>query len=438
MLDITFIRENLDIVKAALKNKNREDVDLGRILELAEARKKAAGDISDINRKRNEAQAARDAEAGKQLKDDLKAAEEAYQALEKELVSLLIQVPNIPSADTPVGPGEESNKVLSEWGQKPAFSFAPKAHWDIGRELGLIDNEKAAEVSGARFTYLKGDLAMLQFALIDLAFKTLSSRDEIARIAREAGIEADSKPFIPVVPPVMMKPQVMNRMARLEPMDERYVFKEDDIVLVGSAEHTLGPLHMDETIAEDRLPIRYVGYSTSFRREAGAAGKDTRGILRLHQFDKVEMETFCLPEHSYAEQDLLVAIQSDLMKRLNIAHRLIICSTGDQGDADHRHIDLECWMPGQSAQDASEGLGRYRETHSADLMQGYQARRLNTKVKRASGESEPVHMNDATVFAVGRTLIAILENYQNEDGSVTIPEVLRAYMGKEKLEKANI
>jgi seryl-tRNA synthetase len=429
MLDITFIRENLDIVKAALKNKNREDVDLDRILELAEARKKAAGDISDINRKRNEAQAARDAEAGKQLKDELKAAEEAYQGLEKELVSLLIQVPNIPSADTPVGPGEESNQVISEWGQKPAFSFAPKAHWDIGHDLGLIDNEKATEVSGTRFTYLKGDLAMLQFALIDFAMKTLSSREEVTRIAKEAGIETDTKPFIPVIPPVMMKPQVMNRMARLEPMDERYIFKEDDIVLVGSAEHTLGPLHMDETIAEDRLPIRYVGYSTSFRREAGAAGKDTRGILRLHQFDKVEMETFCLPEHSYAEQDLLVAIQSDLMKRLNVAHRLIICSTGDQGDADHRHIDLECWMPGQDT---------YRETHSADLMQGYQARRLNTKVKRASGESEPVHMNDATVFAVGRTLIAILENYQNEDGSVTVPEVLRAYMGKEKLEKVNI
>jgi seryl-tRNA synthetase len=338
-------------------------------------------------------------------------------------------VPNIPSADTPVGPDEASNQVLSEWGQKPAFSFAPKAHWDIGHDLGLIDNEKATEVSGTRFTYLKGDLAMLQFALIDFAMKTLSSRDEIARIAKDAGIETDTKPFIPIIPPMMMKTQVMNRMARLEPMDERYIFKEDDIVLVGSAEHTLGPLHMDETITEERLPIRYVGYSTSFRREAGAAGKDTRGILRLHQFDKVEMETFCLPEHSYAEQDLLVAIQSDLMKRLNIAHRLIICSTGDQGDADHRHIDLECWKPGQDT---------YRETHSADLMQGYQARRLNTKVKRASGDSEPVHMNDATVFAIGRTLIAILENYQNEDGSVTIPEVLRAYMGKEKLEKVSV
>ncbi len=228
----------------------------------------------------------------------------------------------------------------------------------------------------------------------------------------------------------MMKPSVMNRMARLDPIDERYVFEKDDIVLVGSAEHTLGPLHMDEVITEDRLPIRYVGYSTSFRREAGAAGKDTRGILRLHQFDKIEMETFCLPEHSYAEQDLLVAIQSDLFKQLNIPHRALICSTGDQGDADHRHIDLEAWMPGQNT---------YRETHSADLMQGYQARRLNTRVKRSNGDIEPVHMNDATVFAVGRTLIAIMENYQNEDGTITIPEVLRPYMGnKEKIEKVSI
>lgn len=428
MLDITFIRENPDIVRAALKNKNREGIDLDRVLALADERKKLAGEVSEINRKRGVAQEARDGEAGKQLKEELRVAEEKYQMLEKELVSLLVKIPNIPSADTPVGPDESGNQILRSWGEKPQFTFTPKPHWDLGKGLGIIDNEKAAEVSGARFTYIKGDLALMQFALIQLAMRVLTSQEELDKLAQEAGVVVDTKPFVPVIPPVMMRPQVMNRMARLDPIEERYVFEKDDIVLVGSAEHTLGPLHMDQVIEEKSLPIRYVGYSTSFRREAGAAGKDTRGILRLHQFDKVEMETFCLPEHSYAEQDFLVAIQEYLLRQLNIPHQVLICSTGDQGDADHRHIDVECWMPGQDT---------YRETHSADLMQGYQARRLNTRLKRADGQIETVHMNDATVFAIGRTLIAILENYQNEDGTVTIPEVLRPYMGgKEKIEKA--
>jgi seryl-tRNA synthetase len=426
MLDITFIRENPDIVRSALKNKNHEGIDLDRVLVLADERKKIAGNVSELNRQRNEAASSRDAEAGKRLKDELKDTEEKYQTVEKELVSLLIKIPNIPSADTPVGPDEASNKILRQWGEKPSFSFTAKPHWEIGKELGIIDNEKAAEISGARFTYLKGDLALMQFALVQFAMGTLTSREELEKIASEAGITVDPKPFIPVLPPIMMRPQVMNRMARLDPIEERYVFEKDDLVLVGSAEHTLGPLHMDEIIEEKRLPIRYVGYSTSFRREAGAAGKDTRGILRLHQFEKVEMETFCLPENSYLEQDFLVAIQEHFMRLLKIPYQVIICSTGDQGDADHRHIDIESWMPGQDT---------YRETHSADLMQGYQARRLNTRLRREGGVMEPVHMNDATVFS-GRPLIAILENYQQADGSVVIPEVLRPYMGgREKIEK---
>ncbi|HEV7449478.1 MAG TPA: serine--tRNA ligase [Candidatus Paceibacterota bacterium] len=430
MLDLQFIRENPDIVRAAMKNKNKEGVvDLDRLLQLADDRKKLAGDIGDINRKRNEAQQARDGEAGKRLKDELKMVEDKYAETEKELVSLMVQIPNIPSADTPIGPGEEDNQVLREWGDKPQFGFTPRAHWDLGRELGLIDNEKASEISGARFTFLKGDLALLQFALVQFAMKVLTSRETLEDIVKGAGLSVDPKPFVPVIPPVMMRPQVMNRMARLEPREERYVFDEDT-VLVGSAEHTLGPLHMDEVIAQERLPIRYVGYSTAFRREAGAAGKDTRGILRLHQFDKVEMETFTLPEDSLAEQDFLVAIQEHLMRELKVPYRVVICSTGDQGDADARHIDLECWMPGQDT---------YRETHSADLMQGYQARRLNTRVKRTDGAVETVHMNDATAYAVGRTLIAIMENYQQADGSIAVPEVLRPYMSdREKLEKVTI
>jgi seryl-tRNA synthetase len=233
----------------------------------------------------------------------------------------------------------------------------------------------------------------------------------------------------------MMRSTVMKRMSRLDPIDERYHFEKDDLVFIGSAEHTLGPLHMDETLAESALPIRYVAASAAFRREAGAAGKDTRGILRQHQFDKIEMESFTKPEDGYAEQELFVAIQEHIMQALNIPYQVVLICTGDMGFPDQRQFDIESWMPGQPAEDASQALGRYRETHTSDYMGGFQARRLNTRVKRTDGTLEPVHMNDATAVAIGRTLIAILENYQNEDGTVTIPEVLRAYIGKEKIVK---
>jgi len=430
MLDVTFIRENQELVKAAIKNKNREGIDIEKILALADKRKKLAGDISDLNRSRNEAANRRDAEAGKRLKDELKSAEEKYQTLERELVALLIKVPNIPSADTPVGPDESGNKVIRQWGEKPQFNFEPKAHWDIGHALGVIDSEKAAEVSGARFTYLKGDLALLQFAILQWALSVLTSREKLETIAKEAGLSVNPKPFVPVVPPVMMRSLVMNRMARLDPIDDRFYFEKDDLVLIGSAEHTLGPLHMDETLKEEQLPIRYAGYSPSFRREAGSYGKDTKGILRLHQFDKLEMESFVKPEDGLAEQDFMIAIQEHLMRKLALSHQTVLICTGDMGFPDQRQIDLETWMPGQNT---------YRETHSADYVGGFQARRLNTRLKRTQGETEPVHMNDATVFAMGRTLIAIMENYQQEDGTITVPEVLRPFMGgKEKIEKVQV
>ena len=273
MLDIAFIRENPDIVRAAIKNKNREGIDLDRILVLAEERKNNANEISEINRQRNVAQEARDGEAGKRLKEELKAVEEKHQATEKELVSLLIKIPNIPSADTPIGPDESGNVVIRQWGEKPQFPFAPKAHWDLGKNLGIIDGEKAAEVSGARFVYLKGDMALLEMALMRFGFDTLISEETLKKIIDGAGLTVSSKPFTPVIPPILMRSQVMNRMARLDPIDERYYFEKDDMVFVGSAEHTLGPLHMDEILKEEDLPLRYAAMTPAFRREAGAAGK---------------------------------------------------------------------------------------------------------------------------------------------------------------------
>lgn len=424
MLDIKFIKENKDLVLEAIANKNGGPVDLERVITLSEERKALRQEIDDLNRRKNEAAAARDIEAGKSIKTNLQVVEEKIKEADKELLSLMNLIPNIPSPDTPVGPDDSGNKVLREVGEKPKFDFEPKEHFELGTKLGLIDNERAAEVSGARFTYLKGAAAMLQFALLDLALKTVTNAETMKKIVADFNLDIEPKPFTPVIPPVMIRPAILNRMARLEPREDRYYLEKDDLFLVGSAEHTLGPIHMDEVLEEKSLPIRYVGYSTAFRREAGTYGKDTKGILRMHQFDKMEMESFCLPENSYKEQELMVAIQEYLLQQLGLPYRVMLICTGDMGFPDHRQIDIETWMPGQNV---------YRETHSADLIAGFQPRRLNTRVKRDNGEVEPVHMNDATVFAIGRMLIAIIENYQNADGSITVPEVLRPYFGAERI-----
>ncbi len=401
MLDIKFIKENKDLVIEAAKNKNRE-VDVDRIILLGEERKKLRNEIDLMNQKRKEAANARDVAKGQQIKLDLEELEKDFAEIDKEFISLMIKVPNIYSADTPVGKDESENKVIRKWGEIPQFDFTPKEHDKIGEALGIIDTETAAEVAGSRFTYLKGPLALMQFALIQFALKKLVE-----------------KGFTPVIPPVFIKPAIQNRMARFMTPEDHYIFPADDLMLIGSAEHTLGPIQMDKTVGEKDLPIRLAGYSTAFRREAGTYGKDTKGILRQHQFDKLEMESFTLPEESLKEQDFLVSIQEEILQDLRLPYQVVIVCTGDMGFPDYRQIDIETWMPGQD---------KYRETHSADHTGNFQSRRLNAKVKRADGTSEPLHMNDATALAIGRTLIAVIENYQQADGSVKIPEVLLPYM----------
>lgn len=421
MLDIQFIEENKEIVAKAIKDKKGEDVDLDKLIRLSEERKKLRGQVGEINAQRNKAAKERDIEAGKKLKEESSALEEKLKALEKEFVALMIQIPNVPSPDTPIGSDESGNKVVKQVGKKPEFSFEPLAHWDLAEKLDLIDKETAAEVTGARFSYLKGDLVMLQFALIDLVLKTLTDKAKLEKIAHDAGVSVTVTPFTPVLPPVMVKPAVLNRMSRLEPREDRYYIESDDLFLAGSSEHTLGPMFMDHLFDEQELPLRFVGYSTCFRREAGTYGKDTKGILRQHQFDKLEMETFVVPEQSLSEQNFLVAIQEHILSVLGLPYQVVMICTGDMGFPDHRQVDIETWMPGQQA---------YRETHTSDLIAGFQPRRLNTRVKRTEGKSEHVHMNDATILAIGRALIAIMENYQRRDGAIDVPEVLRPYMGK--------
>ena len=401
MLDIKFIRQHPDIVKQAAKNK-RVEVDIDAILVLDEKRRKVQGEIDELNHKKKEFAQTRDVEGGKKLKEESANLENELRITNDELRNALYQVPNIPTDDTPVGSDESGNQIIKEWGTKPEFDFKPKPHWELGKALDVIDNERAANVSGARFTYLKGDLALMEYALVNFALSVIVK-----------------KGFTPIVPPIFIKPEVFEKMARLEPKEERYHIPSDDLYLIGSAEHTLGPLHMDEIIPEKNLPIRYVAFSPALRREAGAAGKDTRGILRLHQFHKIEMEVFSTAEQGMQEHLNLIAIEEELLQALNLSYQVILKCTGDIGGPNARGVDINTWMPGQD---------RFVETHTADCMTDYQARRLNTKVRRANGSTEFIHMNDATALAIGRTIVAIMENYQTKEGTIKIPEVLKPWM----------
>ncbi len=286
---------------------------------------------------------------------------------------------------------------------------------------GWIDKERAANVAGSRFAYLMGDLVMLQFALIQFVMNTLTSEETLKKIIADLGLKVSSKPFTPVLPPYMIRTSLFDAMDRLEPREDRYKIEGQDLWLQGSAEHVLGSMHANEIFAEKDMPVRYIGYATSFRGEAGTYGKDMEGIIRVHQFDKLEMESFSCAETSHEEHLLFSGIQEYLMQQLQIPYRKLQKCTFDIGKPNAKGSDIEAWLPGQ---------GKYRETHTADYMTDYQARRLQTRVRRESGDLELIHTNDATAFACGRALVAILENYQNEDGSVRVPEVLIPFLGK--------
>jgi len=350
MLDIQYIRDNASEVKRAVTRKSL-DCDIDTLLLLDAKKNTLQKELDDIRAQKNELNTKmkgkkptdEQLEEGKNIKQETQAIEAKFKEVEDQFFVLMYQVPNVISEDTPEGKDEEENLVLRTFGEKPEFDFTPKNHMDVcGKN---IDTQKAAQISGSRFNYLFGDVALLQFALIDFVMQTLTDTKIISTLAKKVG-SGSEKPFIPAITPVMCRDEVMKKMDRFDPIDDRYYFEKDNILLVGSAEHTLGPLHMDEIIKEEDLPIRYIGYSTSFRREAGTYGKDTSGILRRHQFDKLEMECFTTPEQGLVEQELLVAIQEYLVQQLGIHHQVVLKCTGDMGGkADFRAIDIECWIP---------------------------------------------------------------------------------------------
>lgn len=409
MLDIKFIRENPDKVKKACVDKNiTHGVSLiDRLLDLDLRRRSLITSLDALRAKQNKFNKDNIEEA-KKNKLEIKTLEPDLQDTENQLNLVLIQLPNIPFDDVPVGKSDAENVVLRKIGKLPTFTFAPKEHFEIGENLNIIDIERAAKVAGSRFYFLKNEAVALEIALINFVFLKLVK-----------------KGFSPIIPPVMIKPELAAALGYIEnPKDEKgdeeaYYLERDKLYLTATSEQSLGAMHADEILTLEK-PKKYVALSTCFRRESGSYGKDTKGIFRVHQFDKMEMFVFCKPEDSEKEHQNLLAIEEELMKDLQIPYQVINICTGDLGKPAARKYDIEAWMPGQQ---------RYRETHSTSNCTDYQARGLNIRYKNAKGELQMVHTLNGTAFALGRIIVAILENCQQKDGSVKVPKVLQKYTG---------
>ena len=431
MLDIRFIRDNAEAVQTAAKHKGY-DVSIATLLQLDDERRELQRQVDELRQQRNEIAAQMKGgkpepsliEQGKAIKAKLSGLEAQLSEVEERYMALLKQVPNMPHADVPVGLSEDENVEVKVVGDIPIFDFVPKNHYEIAEAKGWLNKERAAKVAGARFAYIMGDLVLLQQAIIQFVMNSLTSEATMKAIIAGAGLEVDPRPFTPVLPPLMIRTEPYDQMDRLQPSDDRYKIEGEDLWLQGSAEHVLGSMHAGEIFDAKQLPLRYLGFATSFRKEAGTYGKDMEGLIRMHQFDKLEMESFTEAKDSYSEHLLFIAIQEWLLTQLKLPYHVLMKCTADIGKPNARGVDMEVWLPGQ---------GKYRETHTADYMTDYQARRLQTRVRNIDGVSL-VHTNDATAFALGRCMVAIIENYQTAEGDVVVPEALRPYMnGREMI-----
>lgn len=432
MLDIKFIRENQEAVQKNADNKGYK-VSVSELIAVDDNRRSLSIEVEDLRSKRNSLSSSMKGARPEQsvidevktLKEDLTKLEEELAAVEKDYLTKLKSIPNMALDNVPVGHSEEENVVSKTVGDIKLKEFEVKNHAEIATKKGWLDKERAAKVAGSRFAYIKGDMVKLQLALMQFVIDTVTDEAKLSEIIKNAGLEGlSTKPFTPVLPPYFIKTELYDAMDRLEPRDERYKIEEEDSWLQGSAEHVLGSMHADEIIDEKDLPIRYLGYATSFRREAGTYGKDMEGIMRMHQFDKMEFETFSTADNGYKEHMLLVALQEYFLATLGVPYRVLQKCTFDIGKPNASGIDMEAWLPGQN---------QYRETHTADYMTDYQARRLKTRVRNAGGELELMHINDATAMALGRLMIAIIENYQTAEGDVVVPSALRQYIGGREL-----
>ncbi len=413
MIDIKFIIENPGLIKQGAAKKHVK-VDIDKIVELYNERKEKIQKFESLRARQNEVSKLIPTtddktsllEEMKNVKEEIKKLEPSIETLEKEIEELALLVPNPPLDSVPEGKDEESNKVIKTHGKKPKFDFEPKDHIELGKSLDIIDIERGVRASGARFYYLKNEAALLEFALIQHIIHKLNS-----------------KGFSPIIPPVLVKEEAMYATGFF-PADRNEIYhvnpEDDDLYLVGTSEVPLTMLHAKEILEEEKLPLRYCGFSTCFRREAGSYGKDTAGIIRVHQFDKIEMFSFCHPDKSAEEHELIRETEEEIMQELGFHYQIVNICGGDLGAPAAKKYDIEVWIPTQE---------KFRELTSCSNCTNYQSRRSKIKFKNKEGKNENLHTLNGTAVAIGRTLVAILENYQNADGSVTIPEVLQPYMG---------
>jgi seryl-tRNA synthetase len=422
MLDLKAIRSEPERFKQALARRGAaEQVD--ELLALDARRRQLLPEVESAQAERKtlskqigeKKQAGDDAEAGRlmatvgELKERIETAKEELERVDAKLGELALTLPNLPDPDAPEGDTEEDAVVIRGVGERPEFDFEPRDHLQIGAELGLIDMEAGARLSGSRFAYLKGDLVLLELALVRFAIE----------LVRGEGHE-------PVVPPVLVREKALEGTGFLPgDRDQIYEVPKDELFLTGTSEVALAGLHADEILDADALPLRYCAFSTCFRREAGAAGRDTRGIFRVHQFDKVEMFSFVVPGASGEEHERLLSIEERILGELEIPYRVVNVAVGDLGAPAAKKYDCEAWIPSQ---------GRYRELTSCSNTTDYQARRLGARYRPAEGEApQPVHTLNGTACAVGRTIIALIENRQERDGSFTLPNILHPYGAPERI-----
>jgi seryl-tRNA synthetase len=422
VLDLKAIRSEPERFKAALARRGAaEGVD--RVLALDSRRRELLPTVEDAQAERKTlskeigaAKGAGEEEKAEslmarvaELKETIEGGKEEIERVDAELQTALIALPNLPDPDAPEGDTDEDAEVLREVGTPPSFGFEPRDHLEIGTELDLIDMERGARLSGSRFAYLKGDLVMLELALVQFALSTV----------RAEGHE-------PVVPPVLVREDALEGTGMFPgDRDQIYEIEKDELFLTGTSEVALAGLHADEILDAGELPLRYSGFSTCFRREAGAAGRDTRGIFRVHQFDKVEMFSFVEPSASVAEHERLLAIEERILTALELPYRVVSVAVGDLGAPAAKKYDCEAWIPSQ---------GRYRELTSCSNTTDYQARRLGARYRPEEGAAPlPVHTLNGTACAVGRTILALIENRQEADGGFSLPKTLHQFGAPERI-----
>jgi len=415
MLDIKLIREQPETIKEGIRKKGADVSLVDKVLELDEKKRNLLQEIETVRAKKNTAEKKimKDEDKDgimkvlKEAKIFLSGKEKEFDDLEKEYKKTMSLIPNPPLDYVPEGKDDRENIVIRQVGKKPKFNFTPQDYLSLGEKLGIIDTKRASKISGSRFGILKGGAAILEIALIKFIFDKLTK-----------------KGFTPLIPPILIKPEPFWGMGYLDRgAEEVYYLPKDELYLVGTSEQMIGPMHMNEIFEEKDLPCRYAAFSSCFRREAGSYGKDTKGILRVHQFDKIEMFIFSKPEDSIKEHNFLLSIEEEIMQDLKIPYQVLQICSGDLGDPAVAKYDIEAWLPGQN-----NGEGQYRETHSTSNCTDFQSRRLNIKFKNnTTSKNELVHTLNGTASAMGRMIIAIIENYQTKGGKIKIPKVLLRY-----------